>query len=233
MATVTGYTAERMKQIEDKTVTDGEVQGDNLILTTRDGTPIDAGNVRGPQGNVGPMGEVSQAELDAVTGPSTQSGNDIVNGGDGKLFFDHDIQFRDHLPKFADTAQRNAAIPTPVKGQVSVVAGDIQRWDGTTWRSMIFTTTKIPSIPVSGAGYCNVSAAQVGLTNVVGCMVQNYIQTPTPDASAFIIPLAEATGASGITFRVVSLWNPYPNAAAQWGWVGSGNIGVYIWAWGT
>ena len=62
MATVTGYTAERMKQIEDSTVVDGTISADDLILLTCDGTPINAGNVRGPQGVPGPAGDA-----DAVT----------------------------------------------------------------------------------------------------------------------------------------------------------------------
>lgn len=53
MATVTAYTAERTKQIEDTTVVSGQVTGDNLVLLQRNGTPINAGNVRGPQGNPG------------------------------------------------------------------------------------------------------------------------------------------------------------------------------------
>jgi microcystin-dependent protein len=59
MATVTGFTAERMLNIENSTVVDGEVQGDNLILQTRDGTPIDAGSVRGPKGDTGAVGPAS------------------------------------------------------------------------------------------------------------------------------------------------------------------------------
>ena len=54
MAEVTGFTSDRMRIIENETVVDGEVQGDNLILMTREGVPIDAGNVRGPIGPVGP-----------------------------------------------------------------------------------------------------------------------------------------------------------------------------------
>jgi hypothetical protein len=61
MATVTAYTAERMKEIEDSCIVDGAVVLDNLILTKHDGTEIDAGNVRGPTGSPG----VSNAELDA------------------------------------------------------------------------------------------------------------------------------------------------------------------------
>lgn len=53
MATVTGFTAERMLEIENNTVVDGDVVGDNLILKTLDGTEIDAGSVRGPKGDTG------------------------------------------------------------------------------------------------------------------------------------------------------------------------------------
>ena len=53
MASVTGLTAERMLEIEAESVVDGEVIGDNLHLTTRGGTVINAGNVRGPEGPTG------------------------------------------------------------------------------------------------------------------------------------------------------------------------------------
>lgn len=56
MATVSSLTAERMLAIEAASVVDGEIVGDNLILTKHDGSQIDAGDVRGPQGDVGPIG---------------------------------------------------------------------------------------------------------------------------------------------------------------------------------
>lgn len=56
MATVNGYTAERMKQIEDSAIVSGVVVGDQLMLTRYDSTTINAGNVRGPQGIQGPIG---------------------------------------------------------------------------------------------------------------------------------------------------------------------------------
>lgn len=56
MATVTGFTAERMLAIENDTVVAGVVSGDNLILTTRGGAPINAGNVRGEKGETGTSG---------------------------------------------------------------------------------------------------------------------------------------------------------------------------------
>ncbi|HEY7418455.1 MAG TPA: LamG domain-containing protein [Ktedonobacteraceae bacterium] len=56
MATVTGLTADRMLAIEAASVVDGDVIGDNLILTKHDGSQINAGNVRGPAGPQGPVG---------------------------------------------------------------------------------------------------------------------------------------------------------------------------------
>jgi len=56
MATVTGLTAARMAEIEAASIVDGEVVGDNLILTKFDDTTINAGNVRGPQGDTGAAG---------------------------------------------------------------------------------------------------------------------------------------------------------------------------------
>jgi hypothetical protein len=50
MATVTGYTAARMQEIEDSAIISGVIVGNNLILTRFDGTTVNAGNVRGPQG---------------------------------------------------------------------------------------------------------------------------------------------------------------------------------------
>ena len=56
MATVTGFTSDRMLVIENETVTTGQVTNDHLILTQRGGTQIDAGNVRGPKGDQGTPG---------------------------------------------------------------------------------------------------------------------------------------------------------------------------------
>lgn len=60
MATITGFTAARMLEIENESIVDGNVVGDNLILVRRDLVEINAGSVRGPIGTPG----VSQAQLD-------------------------------------------------------------------------------------------------------------------------------------------------------------------------
>lgn len=54
MATVTGLTANRMIEIEEASVVTGQIIGNDLVLNTRGGTAINAGNVRGPQGVPGP-----------------------------------------------------------------------------------------------------------------------------------------------------------------------------------
>jgi hypothetical protein len=88
MATVTGFTAERMQEIEDTCVVDGEVVGDDLILQQRNGTPINAGSVRGP---IGPTGG-SILVRTSVTRPT---GGDLFEGlgvyeTDTKRFYIYD-----------------------------------------------------------------------------------------------------------------------------------------------
>jgi hypothetical protein len=58
MATVTGMTAAAMQAILDGTVESAAVVGNDLILTLHDGTPVNAGNVRGDQGIPGPPGDI-------------------------------------------------------------------------------------------------------------------------------------------------------------------------------
>lgn len=70
MATIKVYSAARMKQIEDESVVGGHVDGNDLILTTRAGTNINAGNVRGATGSTGATGPagagITQSQLNVV-----------------------------------------------------------------------------------------------------------------------------------------------------------------------
>lgn len=61
ITTITGLTAQRMIQIEQASVVSGTIEGDDLILTTKGGQPITAGNVRGPRGFKGDPGGVVDA----------------------------------------------------------------------------------------------------------------------------------------------------------------------------
>lgn len=67
---VTVFTAERMAQIEAETIVDARIDGDDLILTTREGTDINIGSIRGPQGDVGPGG--------SMTGPASSQNDSLA-----------------------------------------------------------------------------------------------------------------------------------------------------------
>lgn len=77
MGTVTGLTAARMAEIEAASIVDGEVVGDNLILTKHDSTTINAGNVRGPQGDPGDPG------ADGIGIPAGGSAGQVLAKNDG------------------------------------------------------------------------------------------------------------------------------------------------------
>ena len=74
MASVTGYTAARMQEIEDQAIVTGAIVGDNLVLTRYDGGTINAGNVRGPTGATGPAATIpSVARVRVTTAVSPQT----------------------------------------------------------------------------------------------------------------------------------------------------------------
>ncbi len=79
MATVTAYTAARSLQIENSSVTSGTVDANgNLILTTRGGTPINAGYVVGPAGT--PVGSIEQTVKNS-SGVAIAKGNVVYISG--------------------------------------------------------------------------------------------------------------------------------------------------------
>lgn len=85
MATVTGFTAERMKEIEDAAIVAGAVVLDDLILTRHDGTNMNAGNVRGAQG---PAGGQMTIAANAGAYPSSPSlGQVVYNNATGTEVF--------------------------------------------------------------------------------------------------------------------------------------------------
>lgn len=60
MATITGFTAEHMQEIEDGTIVDANLVAGHLVLVRKDGTTVDVGSVVGPAGTgttpAGPAG---------------------------------------------------------------------------------------------------------------------------------------------------------------------------------
>jgi len=145
MAKVTGFTADRMLVIENETVVDGQVQGDNLILMTREGTPIDAGNVRGPAGPAGPAGGISSVNdqtSGAVYAPrifstkaALDSGWTAAPAGSMAVTTDTETVWEKNASGwvvvnpsriFASTADRDARWANPPEGAIATtVDGDV------------------------------------------------------------------------------------------------------------
>lgn len=72
MATVVVYDKTRMQEIEDTTVVAGSVNNmGSLILATRAGVQIDAGNVIGPKGDQGLQGLTGPNGIDGIPGGTT------------------------------------------------------------------------------------------------------------------------------------------------------------------
>lgn len=84
MATVTAFTAQRMKQIEDESIVSAELEGPDLILITRAGTRINVGSVQGPVGDAGPPGEdgdITVAQMNAAIASAINAYDPSKPGG--------------------------------------------------------------------------------------------------------------------------------------------------------
>ena len=86
MTTVTGLTADRMLTIEGSSVVDGDVVGNNLILTKHNGQQINAGNVRGPVGPAGATGPVYSPPFATTLPASPKDGQQVVWTPDNTAF---------------------------------------------------------------------------------------------------------------------------------------------------
>lgn len=73
MAIITGYSAEKMDEFNNASVVGGSVNSaGSLILKTRGGTNLDAGDVKGPKGDLGNTGA---AGLNGIPGGTTATRN--------------------------------------------------------------------------------------------------------------------------------------------------------------
>lgn len=128
MATITGLTAAAMQAIVDATVAASNVVGDNLILTLRNGSQVNAGNVRGPQGDKGDQG------IQGIQGPGNATDPDVANfvntSGTATQSGILALQKAGHY--WADNAHRPTS---PWKGQLGFnnTLGYFEYWNGTAW----------------------------------------------------------------------------------------------------
>jgi hypothetical protein len=130
MATVTGFTAERMLEIENTTVVDGEVDASgDLILIQRDGTPINAGSVEGPPGTT---------DHGAMTGLADDDHPQYLTNARGDARYDAigGVLYQDHLRHTS-----GCVTETSVNGTTwTVDAGDFSRlFDGSETQTSVLT----------------------------------------------------------------------------------------------
>lgn len=158
MATVTGYTAARMKEIEDSAIVDGNVVGDDLILVRFDAGTINAGSVRGPQGIQGPVGPTSIVVCTSTTRPTGGAlfeGLFIYETDTNKTYFWDGTNWQQLSPHVVTAATRPAS---PYVGYMIYETDTkyVRVWDGTAWcvRSFaeIVQSTTGGSVSVASGG---------------------------------------------------------------------------------
>lgn len=160
MGTITGLTADRMLAIEAASVVDGDVQGDDLFLIRQDGTPINAGNVRGAAGPTGPPGPSSAPPLVSVLPALPSNGQEVyldVGGGAGAM-----RTVRWHLRYYGPTGKWDFLGGPPLRAE-SLAALSLAV--ATTWSDL---SSVGPSLIVPVAGSYGVSWSTTTNLNVAG-----------------------------------------------------------------
>lgn len=177
MATVTGYTSDKMGDLADEEVISGEVIGDDLILTQRDGTTINAGNVRGPTGpggagSVGPTGPTGATGPTGPTGPTGAAGNEIPVFSVGGVVAAQAFTMRLYINRTMTISSVRASVGSfPVGSSivVDVLKNGTTIFTGGTDRPTIaagtFTDTGVPAVTSLVAGdYLTITIVSVGST---------------------------------------------------------------------
>lgn len=199
MGTVQVYTADRMLEIENGTIVDGSVVGDNLILEKKDGTPVDAGNVRGPQGTQGIQGTagLNAAFLVRAASPGSNvaslSGTFTLDGvslnvGDRVLLKDQTTGSQNGIWVVASGAWARATdadTAAEIAGaQVNVQSGTAN--GGTRWVTSFKATDTIGTTTMSWArdidGLNMVLVSYSGTTDTVGFLTITHGLGWTPRA---------------------------------------------------
>lgn len=154
MAIITGYTAEKMNEINNKTVVGGSVNSTgSLILKTRDGGSIDAGNVKGPKGDMATVDSLLPSFLpkwkagtiykvgDQVVSPTPSNVvATCISAHTAAASFQTDLLSRWNAYMFTGTtAERNTIFGTPTTdAAISALANKKVRFYNTTegwWES--------------------------------------------------------------------------------------------------
>lgn len=176
MATVTGFTADHLVDLTDEMIVAGEVVGDDLILTQLDGTPVNAGNVRGPSGPTGAAssvpGPTGATGATGPTGPQGASGNEIPVFSVGGVLASQTFTMRLYANRAMTISSVRASVGSyPVgssividvmKNGVTIFTGGVDR---PTIASGTYTDVGTPDVTALAAGdYLTVTIVSVGST---------------------------------------------------------------------
>jgi hypothetical protein len=242
MATVTGLTAARMLEIEAACIVQGAVVLDNLILTKHDGSQINAGNVRGPQGTqglVGPQGATG------ATGPQGPQG---VQGPAGTTPTGVVAATANTIPQRTSAGQVKTATPAAtddaanmsyvdsafqtarkiLRAQRLLVAGGARKvtQQYITWTSN-FRTFGIGNDSLSTSGYFNIAMPAVGtVIPVIGNASKTSVtvtasgidlQTGLSYATLYYdLPLGSGSASVASRFHIVDVNTTIPDIPASW-----------------
>lgn len=149
MALVTGLTAARMLAIEAASVVDGDVVGDDLILTKHDGSVINAGNVRGPQGIAGQNAATGSVSPVANTTP--------IRDASGRVKTAPPVAADDAATKlYADTIIKSVELDATVDLNTLITPGVYTQ-------ALSAEATLAKNYPTTLAGFIEVFAAHSGM----------------------------------------------------------------------
>lgn len=188
MASVTGYTAERMQEIEDAAIVDGNVVGGDLILTRYDTSTINAGSVIGPTGPAGAAGTSSPTIVTSGTRPGSPTAGTFIYESDTKRLYVWDGTIWRYVSgKWICTSATRPA--SPFEG-LEIYETDTNReyiHDGTNWIQksgpLNWQTPTLTNSWVHAAAY---SAPRYALIDGE-VRVEGHIRTGTSGQAAFTL----------------------------------------------
>lgn len=169
MVTVTGFTADRMLAIENDTVVDGNVVGDDLVLLTKDGTPINAGNVRGAPGFAFGVIELSgSVDLDSIvsSGYYTQSSNvEAASGTNYPTPYSGLLEVVSGIGAAFIWQSYSVSSDGPFANEKFIRTRTAGVWS--TWKPLFVGPTPATYIPVSDSGFPVATVGQTTATIVI------------------------------------------------------------------
>lgn len=178
MATVTGYTAERMKEIEDKAIVSGTVVGGNLFLRPKNyptEPEINAGSVVGPTGETGPAGAVSTVQMNTAIAVVNDRFKKVPSVMNKKLPADKQVITHDtKTPITFTTADDwdNGTFHTSTDYRKFVVPSGASGIYQVTWNAF-FTSAAF----LGGTRYISISKNSVTATNEFAQFQEDHINT--------------------------------------------------------